>query len=51
MPEPRPAPRRPVVLIIMDGVGVNPSKANNAFAEADTPRLDEYLSTHSHTTI
>jgi 2,3-bisphosphoglycerate-independent phosphoglycerate mutase len=51
MAEPRPAPRRPVLLIIMDGVGVNPSKANNAVAEANTPRLDEYLSTHSHTTL
>jgi len=51
MAEPRPAPRRPVLLIIMDGVGVNPSKANNAVVEADTPRLDEYLSTHSHTTL
>lgn len=51
MPQPRPAPRRPVVLIIMDGVGVNPSKANNAFAEAETPRIDEYLSSQPHTTI
>lgn len=51
MPDPRPAPRRPVVLIIMDGVGVNPSKANNAVVEANTPRLDAYLSTQSHTTL
>jgi 2,3-bisphosphoglycerate-independent phosphoglycerate mutase len=51
MADPRPTPRRPVVLIIMDGVGVNPSKANNAVAEANTPRLDEYLSQHAHTTL
>ncbi|AHE96944.1 2,3-bisphosphoglycerate-independent phosphoglycerate mutase [Thioalkalivibrio paradoxus] len=51
MADPRPTPRRPVILIIMDGVGVNPSKVNNAFAEARTPRLDEYLSTNSHTTL
>lgn len=44
-------PRKPVVLIIMDGVGVNPSKRNNAVAEANTPRLDEYLSTQAHTTL
>ncbi|MET0116866.1 MAG: 2,3-bisphosphoglycerate-independent phosphoglycerate mutase [Sedimenticola sp.] len=36
-------PRRPVLLVIMDGVGVNPSKINNAVAEAETPRLDEYF--------
>lgn len=30
-------PRRPVVLVILDGVGVNPSKRNNGVAEADTP--------------
>lgn len=34
-------PRRPVLLIIMDGVGVNPSKLNNAVALASTPNLDQ----------
>ena len=33
-------PRRPVLLIIMDGVGVNPSKLDNAVALATTPNLD-----------
>ncbi len=33
-------PRRPVLLIIMDGIGVNPSKLDNAVALADTPNLD-----------
>ena len=37
-------PRRPVVLIILDGYGVNPSKQNNAVFEAPTPHLDEYFS-------
>ena len=38
-------PRRPVVLIIMDGIGVNPSKLNNAVALASTPNLDRIYST------
>jgi len=44
-------PRRKTMLIIMDGVGVNPSKKNNAFHEANTPRLDEYFSKYPHTTL
>lgn len=34
------APRRPVLLIVMDGFGVNPSCLNNAVAVAETPHLD-----------
>lgn len=30
----------------MDGIGVNPSKLNNAVALADTPNLDQIFSTH-----
>lgn len=37
-------PRRRVLLIIMDGVGVNPSKQDNAVAQADTPHLDQIYS-------
>jgi 2,3-bisphosphoglycerate-independent phosphoglycerate mutase len=33
----------PVVLMILDGFGINPSKINNAIAAARTPRLDEYF--------
>lgn len=44
-------PRRPVVLIILDGVGVNPAKANNAVALARTPNLDRYFSHQPHTSI
>ena len=32
-----------MVLVILDGFGINPSKLNNAIAEARTPRLDEYF--------
>ncbi len=40
------APRRPVLLVIMDGIGINPSKTNNAVALAKTPNLDRiYAST------
>ncbi|TNF96073.1 MAG: 2,3-bisphosphoglycerate-independent phosphoglycerate mutase [Gammaproteobacteria bacterium] len=44
-------PRQPVLLIILDGFGVNPSKANNAVAEARTPKLDEYFAHHPHITL
>lgn len=44
-------PRRPVLLVIMDGVGVNPSKRNNALAEAHTPRLDALFSRQPHTVL
>jgi 2,3-bisphosphoglycerate-independent phosphoglycerate mutase len=44
-------PRRPVVLIILDGFGVNPCKENNAVCLANTPRLDAYFSHYSHTTL
>jgi 2,3-bisphosphoglycerate-independent phosphoglycerate mutase len=44
-------PRRPVVLIILDGYGVNPSRLNNGVAEASTPNLDAYFSRYPHTTI
>ncbi len=44
-------PRKPVILIILDGFGTNPSKINNGVAEADTPRLDAYFSQHTHTLL
>ena len=43
--------RRRVLLVILDGFGVNPSKLNNGIALAKTPRLDEYFSQNSHTTL
>ncbi|MCG6985623.1 MAG: 2,3-bisphosphoglycerate-independent phosphoglycerate mutase [Thiocapsa sp.] len=44
-------PRRPVVVVIMDGVGINPSKLNNAVALASTPRLDEYYFRYPFTVL
>ena len=44
-------PRRPVVLIILDGFGLNPSRLNNAVALADTPRLDALFARHPHTAL
>ncbi|MEW6445690.1 MAG: 2,3-bisphosphoglycerate-independent phosphoglycerate mutase [Pseudomonadota bacterium] len=51
MPNSSIAPRRPVILIILDGVGVNPSRENNAVALAHTPRLDQFMSRHPHTVL
>lgn len=45
------APRRNTLLIILDGFGVNPSKQNNAVYEANTPNLDRYFGSHTHTTL
>ncbi len=45
------APRRPVVLIILDGFGSNPSKLNNAIEAASTPNLDAYFAHYPHTLI
>jgi len=44
-------PRRPVILVILDGFGVNPSKQNNAVFEAPTPKLDEYFAHYPHTLL
>lgn len=43
--------RKPVLLVILDGFGVNPSKANNAIALANTPHFDHYFSTYPHTVL
>ncbi len=44
-------PRRPVLLMVLDGFGVNPSRLNNAVAEAETPCLDDYFSRCAHTLL
>ena len=44
-------PRRPTLLIIMDGVGINPSHTDNALAIADTPNLDRYFASYPHTLL
>ncbi len=51
MAEKRSVPRRPTLLVILDGFGVNPSRINNAVVEANTPRLDEYFSKNAHITL
>jgi 2,3-bisphosphoglycerate-independent phosphoglycerate mutase len=51
MAEKRSVPRRPTILIILDGFGVNPSRLNNAVQEAKTPRFDQYFSRNPHTTL
>lgn len=43
--------RRPVLLIIFDGFGVNPSRAHNGWLQAYTPHLDHYFATAPHTTL
>ncbi len=43
--------RKRVLLVILDGFGVNPSKANNAVLHAKTPRLDHYFSSYPHTVL
>ncbi|WP_455204992.1 2,3-bisphosphoglycerate-independent phosphoglycerate mutase, partial [Kaarinaea lacus] len=44
MSEQRLAPRRPVLMVILDGFGVNPCPINNGVAQARTPNLDTYFS-------
>jgi 2,3-bisphosphoglycerate-independent phosphoglycerate mutase len=51
MAEPATFPRRPVVLVILDGFGINPSKINNAVAQARTPRFDEYFFRYSFSVL
>ena len=42
---------KPLVLIIMDGFGINPNQKGNAIQAAHTPRLDGIFSTWPHTQI
>jgi len=51
MSSPHGTPRRPVVLIVLDGFGINPSRLNNAVAAANTPNLDAYFARYSHTAL
>jgi len=46
-----PAPRRPVILVILDGFGTNPAGRHNAVVEASTPCLDDYFSRYPHTLL
>lgn len=51
MTQQQTVPRRPTLLVIMDGVGVNPSRENNALAIAKTPKLDHYFARYPHTLL
>lgn len=42
---------RPVVLLILDGWGLNPQRENNAIALANTPNMDRLWATYPHTTL
>ncbi len=48
MPEGMP---KPIVLMILDGWGVAPPDAGNALAQADTPRLREYVAKYPSMTL
>jgi len=50
MPSATP-PRRPTLLIILDGFGINDSKINNGIASAKTPKLDDYFDRYPWTTL
>ena len=45
------APRRPTLLIILDGFGVNPDPTHNAIAIAETPNFDRYFAEYPMTTL
>ena len=42
---------RPVVLVILDGWGLNPNRENNAIALADTPNMDMLWAKYPHTAL
>ncbi len=43
--------KQPVLLVIFDGFGLNPSRAYNGWAQADTPHLDHYFASYPHTAL
>ncbi len=43
--------RRPTLLIILDGFGINPDPTNNAIALANTPNFDRYFAEFPMTTL
>jgi len=43
--------KSPVMLIILDGLGLNPSRTYNGWALARTPHLDRYFAHWPHTTL
>lgn len=43
--------KKPVVLVIMDGIGMAHEGKGNAYSLANTPNLDKYYKTYPHTTL
>ena len=43
--------KKPLMLMILDGWGINPDSTNNAVAQARTPNLSRLLSEYPHTRI
>ena len=41
----------PILLIILDGFGLNPNRVHNGWAQAHTPHLDHYFATAPHTAV
>jgi len=44
-------PRRPTLLVILDGFGINPDPTHNAVVQAQTPNFDRYFSENPMTTL
>jgi 2,3-bisphosphoglycerate-independent phosphoglycerate mutase len=51
MSDPRAALRRPTLLVILDGFGINPDPTNNAIAIAETPNFDRYFNDYPLTSL
>ena len=45
------APRRPTILIILDGFGLNPDPTHNAIVQAHTPNFDRYFASYPLTAL
>src|SRR5215210_3886515 len=45
------APRRPLVLLVLDGWGCAPPSPANALTVADTPAMDRLWESYPHTTV
>lgn len=43
--------KRPVLLVIFDGFGLNPNRAYSGWAQARTPHLDHYFASYPHTAL
>ena len=43
--------RRPTLLVILDGFGINPDPTHNAIVQAATPNFDRYFAEHPMTTL